>query len=133
MYNKDYDMRNIDKKILDNKMVSFYILPNEIRHIKLWVNIGDEEDGKWGFIRPALVISKIGALFFVVPLTSKIKYNIFHYHITTGNMSERNSFIILSQGKVIDRKRFIRRIWHIHNPELAYIKKLLHRLYLPVA
>ena len=35
MYNKDYDMRNIDKKILDNKMVSFYILPNEIRHIKL--------------------------------------------------------------------------------------------------
>lgn len=58
----------------------------KIRHIwyaKIGVNIGNEADGKKEFVRPVLVLAKIGSLYWVAPLTSRFKDNIFHHPLTS--------------------------------------------------
>jgi len=111
------------------KIPTFYINEREIWYVRLWVNIGYEENGKWGFIRPILVIKKIGNLFFVVPMTTKTKNSHFYYTLKSVRFS-RPSSLILSQARVIDKKRFEKILGEVNIAEFFQIKKLLKELYL---
>ena len=48
-------------------------------------------------MRPVLIISKIGILYFVIPLTSKNKENQYHYQIKSVSFNQKQTYAILSQ------------------------------------
>lgn len=133
MYYKDFDKWNIEKQSLHNK-VEVFIFP-KIRHIyyvKFGINIGFESDGKSSFLRPAIVLSKIGSLYWIAPLTTKLKQNIFYHLITSIEFENiENSIIILSQARVIDKKRFQNEIGIIKKDEFKIIQKKMKKLYFP--
>lgn len=56
---KLFDERNEEKKELDSNQLQIFAKPRDVCYIKLGVNVGFEENGKDGFMRPVLVISKI--------------------------------------------------------------------------
>lgn len=131
-----FDFWNEQKKSLDNrKDVVFYVKPREIWFVKMGKNIGFEEDGKDDFLRPVLVLKKIGNLFFTVALTSKGKFDHFLYHkfaeITLQNPKHKNSsYAILSQVKVMDKRRFIEHVGYVSDKEFQLIKQKLRTLLL---
>ena len=90
-----------------------------------------EADGKWEYTRPMLVVQKIGSLFWCVPMTSKQKDNTFHYKISRFCFQWIQSYLMLSQARVIDKRRFHEMLWYVSVEEFKTIKKLLGAMYLP--
>jgi mRNA-degrading endonuclease toxin of MazEF toxin-antitoxin module len=95
-------------------------------------NIGFEQDGKTEFLRPVLVIKKMGSLYFTVALTTQGKEGSFlHYVFQTARFNERNqknrdeSCVILSQVKVMDKKRFTEKMGTVGQKEFQVIKQKL--------
>jgi len=83
-------------------------------------------------LRPAIVLSKIGSLYWIAPLTTKLKQNIFYHLITSIEFENiENSIIILSQARVIDKKRFQNEIGIIKKDEFKIIQKKMKKLYFP--
>jgi len=133
---KNFDIWNHEKQILDDKKVrNFYINSREIWFTKMGENIGFEENGKKDFLRPVLVIKKIENLFLTVALSSKGKENnIFYHEIKKVEFNENNqkykddSFIILSQVKVMDKRRFTEKMGKVKKEEFEHIKEKLKKL-----
>jgi len=105
----------------------FFVHSKEVWYVKLWINIWYEEDGKSGYKRAVLVVKKIGNLFLVIPMTTKEKHNIYHHKLET--FVWRSSWLILSQIKTIDKKRFIQKIGEVSAWEFQNIKKNLRTYY----
>jgi hypothetical protein len=132
-HKENFDERNVEKKRLHFWEESeFFVRPREIWYIKMWINVWFEENWKREFKRPILVLKKVGALFFTVALTSKGKDdNKFYHKLATTQFNERNlkykesSYIILSQVKVVDKKRFTEIMWSVGNEEFLSIKEKL--------
>ena len=127
MYKKDFIWRTKEKIHIDQNFVAdtFFIKPREVWFIKLWVNIGSETDGKHAFERPVLILKKVWAIFWVLPLTTKWKdNNIFYYKIESIDFG-KPSYVILSQIRTIDKRRCMYCIWKISSWELKHIKKSL--------
>jgi hypothetical protein len=110
----------------------FYVNIRDIYFTKMWINIGFEENWKKDFLRPVLVLKKIWNLFFTVALTSKWKdNNSFYYKLNTVKFNDENkkykdsSYCILSQVKVMDKKRFTDKIWYVKSEEFKIIKEKL--------
>lgn len=139
-----YDERNELKQNIhfqqDNqnqRSDTIFINEREIRYVSLWLNIWFEENGKLRFRRPVLVIRKVGNLFFVVALTSKWKEkNRFYHRLCNAVFNERNlkytttSYCVLSQVRVIDKKRFTEIVWSVWSEEFSLIKQKLRELLL---
>lgn len=133
-----FDKWNEDKKAIHSTIQDkLYVNPRDIWFVKLWINIWFEENWKKEFRRPVLVLKKVWNLFFVVALTSKWKENNKFYHkLFTSNFNEKNqkhkdeSFCILSQVKIIDKKRFTEHIWYIWEIEFEEVKEKLRDLIL---
>lgn len=134
-----FDIWNNEKKIIHTKELvdNFFINPREIWFVKMGKNIGFEENGKEEFSRPVLVIKKVGGLFFTVALTTKGKLdNRFYYKFSEASFIEEHqkntdqSFVILSQAKVMDKKRFEERIGYISEKEFKLIKQKITALLL---
>lgn len=108
----------------------------EIWWVNLWENIWFEQSWKRDdFSRPFLVTKKIWNLFFWFPLSSVYKENIFYKKLEDVKYVDKkyyrkNSMVLLSQWKVVDKKRFIKIIWRIKFSELKNIKKMFKDLYL---
>jgi endo-1,4-beta-D-glucanase Y len=99
----------------------------------MWVNIGFEENWKSEFLRPVLVLKKVWSLFFTVALTSKWKDNHDFYYkfrdLELNNPKYKNSsYAILSQVKVMDKKRFFENIWNVSKNDFVEIKKKLKQI-----
>ena len=115
----DFDnWNNLKKKIDDYSRV--YFSKGEIWFISIGKNVGDEEDGKnekWE--RPVLIIRKFNNNIFIgIPLTSQEKNGKYYFKL--------KSFIstaILSQVRLFDAKRLVRKIGKINSVELIEIKK----------
>jgi len=128
---KVFDIWNNEKKKTDKKNVKkVYINQREIWFVKMGKNIGFEEDGKENFLRPVLVLKKLGNMFWTVAMTSKGKDNNFYFKIE-GNFNENNqkyknsSFLILSQVRVMDKKRFTENMGYVDKNEFEKIKEKL--------
>ena len=126
-----FDTWNDEKKVLNTKQrEDFYINPREIWYTKMGVNIGFEEDEKENFLRPVLVLKKVGNLFFTVALTSKgKKNNWFYYNFTAPSFFSKHkkhindSSAILSQVKAMDKNRFIEKIGFISEEDFFKLQK----------
>ena len=127
-----FDQWNLEKKHIHYEWATgnrgkFYINPQEVWYAKLGINVWYEQDGKSEFKRAVLVVKKLGNLFLILPMTTKQKEN--RYHIKLQSFTWRDSWLILSQIKTIDRNRFIEKIGEINFTELKNIKKNLSDYY----
>lgn len=133
--NNMFDIWNEEKKSLNKKEQKWIgIETREIRFVKLWKNIWTEQDGKIWFMRPFLVVKRIGNLFRWVPLTSGGKNNQWYYtlpqSIIFAQKDRRDIMrICLSQAKLLDKKRFSHKIGKIWGDIFDDIKKLLKNMY----
>lgn len=136
LYQKKFtEWGNEKKKIHNKKNEEFYVNTREIWYVKMGVNIGFESDGKGEFIRPVLVLKKIGNLFLTLALTSKGKDGHFLYQklkevsfLEGYDAKKDSSYAILSQVKVMDKKRFEDRMGYVSKNEFAEIQKKLKKI-----
>lgn len=96
----------------------------EIWWTSIGYNIGDEQNGKNDlFERPVLILRKFNNIIFLgLPLTSRVKEGIY-YHQTICN--EKPASIILSQARLLDGQRLLRKMDIIPENELLEIKNEL--------
>lgn len=129
-----FDIWNTEKKLIHNKELlgDFFINPREIWFVKMGMNIGFEENGKDNFLRPVLVLKKVGNLFFTVAMTSKGKDgNLFYLKVNESEIVLENpkhkesSYMILSQVKVMDKKRFFKSVGRVSRKEFGIIQEKL--------
>lgn len=131
---KKFDEWNDNKKEIHKKEYEdFYVNVREIWFTKMWINVWFEENWKSEFLRPVLVLKKVWNLFFTVALTSQGKENNYFYYkfneIFLKNPKYKNSsYSILSQVKVMDKKRFFENVWNISEKDFSEIKKRLKQI-----
>ena len=128
---KDFWWWNKKKQQLDKRRTDD-IFPEikEIWYVSLWVNVWSEQNGRWWFLRPVLIIKRIGGLYFCIPLSSQYKAHRLYYEIDSFHYKNKISFLLLGQWRVLDKKRFLRLLWKIEEEEYQKIKKLIKDLYI---
>ena len=134
MNNKRFEQWSIEKQAIhyaEDK--EFFVNVREIWYTKMGQNIGYEENGKGDFQRPVLVIQKVGNLFFTVALTTKGKEKNRFYHKIQGvelhnPKYKDSSYAILSQVKVMDKKRFFENAGSVSENDFNNIKEKLKTL-----
>ena len=98
----------------------------EIWYVNIWINIWNEVLWKWDdFKRPVLVIKKLWNIYFCVSMTSKWKDENIFYHKINDKYFDKKSYLIKSQLKSIDKKRFIEKMWKLRDKDFYNIKKEL--------
>ncbi len=119
---KDFDRWNQVKKITDEKDVSIKIREGEVRWCKFGLNIGKEIIGKGeNFRRPVLILKKYsGDVFLGLPLTTKEHHGDWYYKIVNEDVSR---FVILNQGRILDRKRLEEKLFELSDLENMEVKK----------
>lgn len=118
-----FDDWNREKKKLHKKNVELYYYPREVWWCALGVNVGSEEDGTGkSFDRPVLILKKLSPnTCLVLPLTTST-----HAHKMRpliGNIDGKIARAILSQVRVIDIKRLLRKMDVIHEKKFIEIRK----------
>ena len=93
------------------------------------MNIGHEENGKSQFFsRPVLVVRKFNKhLFFGIPLTTKIKENIYYHKI---NFKGEDQCAMLSQLKIFESKRMGSRMGDLPHGQFNEIRKRVAKIIL---
>lgn len=101
---------------------SIYFWEREIWWTSLGVNIGYEQDGKHkNFERPILIIKRFNRdILWALPITSKDKKGEFYYKFCFKN---QNYCVILSQIRLINSKRLLRKIGMISKEDFKQIKQ----------
>ena len=129
---KEYDCWNNKKKELACRDSIPFFSTCDIWWCNLGKNIGFEEDGKGDdFRRPVLVIRKFNKYLFIgIPLTSVEKNDKFHYKLPKYREDGKDSFLILSQIKVVSVNRLIRRIKQVEQVTLDGVNERLFGLIL---
>jgi mRNA interferase MazF len=133
-----FDDWNQEKKRINSmRNPTIYIKPRQAWFTKMGENIGDEQNGKKEFSRPVLVLKKVGSLFFTVALSTKGKSsNVFYHKIKTLKLAEGHwgldsqSWAILSQVRVMDKRRFLEKLGTIDSSEFDVIKQMITELVL---
>jgi len=116
---------SLKQKLHFENKKSFYVKQREIWYINMWINIWTEENWKKeDFRRPVLVLKKIWSLYLCIAMTTKWKENNYFYY-----KYKENSFIILSQTKSIDRKRFLDKIETMDKKNFENLTKKLKTLW----
>lgn len=132
LHYKGFNEWNTEKQEINSGKYDreFYPKVRSIWYAKLGINIGFESDGKKEFKRPVLILAKIGSLYWIVPLTSQVKENIFHHTLTSVKFKKiTNSVLMLSQARIIDKRRLISEIGIISKNEFNIIQKKMKGLY----
>lgn len=124
----DFDCWNNKKKrleVVDNLRINF--AEREVWWCSLGKNIGDEENGKNDlFERPVLILKKFSRnSVVVIPLTTKGKSDsVFYYKLLQGE----NSWVIMSQVRLVSTKRFLRKMYKVGRGEFLTIKSKTSKL-----
>ena len=124
---KDFDLWNKEKKAVHSRNFLSYVHEREIWWCQLGLNVGHEEDGKNDqFERPVLVVRKWSKeTVVVVPLTTKIKRNGYHF---VFKHEEIEFAIILSQIRLVSTKRLTRRVRKMDHATFSMILDSLEQL-----
>jgi mRNA-degrading endonuclease toxin of MazEF toxin-antitoxin module len=122
--NKDFWNWNKFKVNLNNKYQIPYFREREIWFCSLGINIGSEQDGKnLLFERPVLILKKFNsALFWGLPITSKIKTGKYYYIFNVGQAPK---CCVLSQIRLMDAKRLSRKYMTLGLQQINEIKDAL--------
>jgi mRNA interferase MazF len=104
-------------------MLELYYYPREVWWCALGVNIGSEEDGTGiNFDRPVLILKKLSPdTCLVVPLTtSKHEHKL---RPLVGSVDGKIARALLTQVRVVDTKRLLRKIDTINKDTFSEIRK----------
>lgn len=119
----NFDNWNKIKKEVEKKSLIFTFKVREIYWLNIGQNIGFEVYGKGEeFLRPVLVFRKFSKDSFLgIPLTSKIKEDMFHYNFIPIGKKKNNS-AILSQIKLFSAKRIHDKMGKIGSEDFIELK-----------
>jgi len=125
---KDFDKWNKEKKRIHTTEENRFYKAREIWWCSVGVNVGFEQDGTSGkFQRPVLVLKGFSRqVCWIVPLTTSQKKN--PYHIKIGKIEGKESFVITSQLRLIDTKRFTDRLAILDEDKFEEIRKAVRFL-----
>ena len=120
---KDFDLWNEKKKIVHNQQLGPFCHERELWWCTLGVNVGFEQDGSGlGFSRPILVLKGLSKeTCLIVPLTTST--NVHKFRPTIGLVEGKLACALLSQVKVIDTKRLVKKIGYLDNKVFCDIRK----------
>jgi|SRR3989344_897926 len=107
---KDFDAWNGKKKEIHGEKPNVFYHKREVWWCSLGVNVGFEQDGTGkNFDRPVVVIQGFNKnVFLGVALTGKKKIGKYYFYL--GEIENRDASVILSQIRLIDSKRLVRKI-----------------------
>lgn len=110
MKQKRLESWNILKIKLDMKDRVFHPKKRDIWLAHLGINVGHEQDGSGDYFqRPVVILKRLNfQTFVVIPLTSRKKTGSFYFPLYTSQ--KKQSIAILAQIRVLDQKRFIRKV-----------------------
>ena len=125
---KEFDKWNQEKKRIHNNEQGRFYHEREIWWCSLGVNVGFEQDGtNKDFQRPVLVLKGFSRhVCLVVPLTTSKKKN--KYHSSVGVINSEESFIITSQLRLIDTRRFTDRLTVLDKEIFDELRKTIRGL-----
>lgn len=127
---EDFEKWNIIKQELHySKKNEVYAKAWDIWYINSWINIWFESMWKGKrYKRPVLVIKKLWWMFLCISMTTKWKENIFYYKLDYKYFN-KESYLVLSQVKSNDSKRFVEKIWELSHKNFYEIKKELKKFW----
>jgi len=106
---------------------SLFFKEKEVWFCSIGKNIGSEQNGKHEiFERPVLIFKKFNnSLFLGLPMTSKEKDDIYHFKLRD---TESPSYLVLSQIRLLDKKRLNRRLRIIPDDEYFEVFCVFNKL-----
>ncbi len=107
---KDFKTWHIKKEKLNDADANAFFQEREVWWCLLGVNVGHEQDGgQRDFERPVVILKKFNLdVCLVIPLTARPKKGIYYFPV--GTIEERNAVAVLSQVRLIDRRRLVNKI-----------------------
>jgi len=124
---KDFDGWNKEKKQIHWKKHRIFCHPREIWWCALGVNIGFEQDGTGrNFDRPVLVIRGFNENIFLGVALTGIKRKS-QYYLPIGKIEGIEASVILSQVRLIDTKRLIKKMATLDNEVFGNVKIALKK------
>lgn len=124
--NKDFNNWNTKKTHIHHEKMRPFFHEREIWFCSLGVNVGFEQDGGKGFLRPVVVIKKFNNdIAWCVPLTTKEKHGKYYVEVI---IDEVKGNAILSQLRLIDGKRFHYKVGDIDEAVFDEIKRKIRQL-----
>jgi mRNA interferase MazF len=124
---KDFDGWNGEKKALNSSSAKTFCHAREIWWCALGVNVGFEQDGTGrNFDRPVIVIRGFNEnIFLGAALTGKKKAGKFYFPV--GLVEDKEASVILSQVRLVDTKRLIRKMGIVDEGIFVELKNALRR------
>ncbi len=125
---KNFDEWNTQKKIIQNFGKNKFYHPRDIWWCSLGANIGFEQDGT-GIIktRPIVILSGFSKeVCLIIPLTTSQKNN--KYYLKIGKIKNKEASVIISQIRLIDTKRLLKKMGIIDKNKFEEIRKAVKNL-----
>lgn len=122
-HKKDFDGWNTEKKATHAREKGPYCHDREIWWCALGINVGFEQDGSGiEFRRPVLILKSVSVqTSLVIPLTTSGKEH--PLRPSLGEVDGKEAHALLSQMRVIDTKRLVRKIGRLNKEMFAEIRK----------
>ena len=120
---KDFDGWNVEKKRINDLGAAPFYHERELWWCTLGVNVGSEQDGSGeAYRRPILVLKGLSReTFLAVPLTTSMREHPLRPAI--GLVEGKEAHALISQIRVIDTKRLVRKIGYLDKEQFARIQK----------
>lgn len=120
---QDFDQWNERKKKLHNRTDAPFFHKREIWWCSLGINIGFEQDGSGeNYYRPILILKGMGRqTCFAIPLTTSTKDHPLRPSI--GMIEGKEAHALLSQTRLIDAKRLMRKMGYLDKKIFEEIRK----------
>ncbi len=124
---KDFDQWNKKKQEIHEQPGAAFYHEREVWWCALGVNVGDEQDGTGkNFDRPVVVIKGFNrSIFLGVALTGKKREGKYYFYL--GKFADRDSSAVLSQIRLIDSKRLIRKMTILDERQFKALKNALQQ------
>ena len=121
---KDFDSWNEKKKIINDRKNPPFYHTRELWWCSLGVNVGFEQDGSGKEdSRPILILTALSReTFLAIPLTTSPSKHKLRPPI--GQVEGKEAHALLSQIKVVDTKRLIRKIGQLDKNVFENIRKI---------
>ncbi|MCX6713943.1 MAG: type II toxin-antitoxin system PemK/MazF family toxin [Candidatus Vogelbacteria bacterium] len=125
---KNFDKWINEKKKIHEESVAPFYNEREIWWCALGVNVGFEQDGTGkNFDRPILIIKGFNKNTFTsIALTGRIKKGKYYHYL--GKIEDRDSTANLSQIKLIDSKRLIKKMGTLNEKTFKEVQNKLKKM-----
>jgi len=120
---QDFDGWNEQKKQTHKRSNAPFYHDRELWWCALGVNVGSEQDGSGEeYRRPVLVLKGLSAeTCLVIPLTTSVRHH--PMRPAVGKVEGKDAHALLSQMRVIDTKRLVRKIGYLDKVVFEEIRK----------